>query len=320
MAALRLDVAQPLLLDSQPWQCRRKVSVLITLLVGTVLTLLLLSSPPFRGGLVPEEDMRAVSQAFRMAVPLRSDSSMRRVAAGAASYSVRGWQSFDAASDSAMSVAAAAGERGARIRPGDFLWSSYGMAANQALWGRASGAAFPCRLLSAIDGSSDEESKDSDKELAEEDRLRRDFLEGKIKGTRSQSEAYVIQFTCEVCKERSAKKVSKRAYHHGVVIIACPSCQARHLISDHKGYFKDERTTVEDLMRDKGQPVKRIGLFRFACDADGKVPADALMEPEVPDAKERMDRLLGPETTGPETTALATLPPPTPPPIFFDVG
>ena len=83
---------------------------------------------------------------------------------------------------------------------------------------------------------------------------------------------------------------SKRAYHHGIVIIQCPKCKnryvrsrkthnglpafskqydltrggwPRHLIADNLGWFKDERTgqgslrNIEEIMVSKGQQVTR---------------------------------------------------------------
>lgn len=82
---------------------------------------------------------------------------------------------------------------------------------------------------------------------------------------------------------------SKRAYHHGIVIIQCPKCKnryvvfakrttvfpcisendltyggrSRHLIADNLGWFKDERTgqgslrNIEEIMRSKGQQVTK---------------------------------------------------------------
>ena len=80
---------------------------------------------------------------------------------------------------------------------------------------------------------------------------------------------------------------SKRAYHHGIVIIQCKnryvvffvdcttahSCVrggdlthdgwSRHLIADNLGWLKDEQTgqdslrNIEEIMRSKGQQVTR---------------------------------------------------------------
>lgn len=45
--------------------------------------------------------------------------------------------------------------------------------------------------------------------------------------------AYELTFTCKQCSTRSSHRVSKQGYHHGTVLISCPGCKNRHLISDH---------------------------------------------------------------------------------------
>ncbi|CAG8531144.1 1004_t:CDS:2 [Ambispora leptoticha] len=66
-----------------------------------------------------------------------------------------------------------------------------------------------------------------------------------------------ISFTCKVCKHRSTKQMSRQAYDHGVVIIQCIVCKNHHLIADHLGWFRDERTTIETLMAEQGEKVQR---------------------------------------------------------------
>ncbi|KAB5580189.1 DNL zinc finger-domain-containing protein [Coniochaeta sp. 2T2.1] len=77
---------------------------------------------------------------------------------------------------------------------------------------------------------------------------------------RSPPPQYELTFTCVPCDTRSTHKVSKQGYHHGSVLIACPSCKNRHVISDHLKIFGDRRITVEDLLREKGQLVKKGAL------------------------------------------------------------
>lgn len=60
---------------------------------------------------------------------------------------------------------------------------------------------------------------------------------------------YQLTFTCDPCGTRSTHKVSKQGYHHGSVLIQCPQCKNRHVMSDHlnvskvstlrKGYVKE---------------------------------------------------------------------------------
>ncbi|KAI9228132.1 MAG: DNL zinc finger-domain-containing protein, partial [Piptocephalis tieghemiana] len=65
----------------------------------------------------------------------------------------------------------------------------------------------------------------------------------------------LLAFTCKRCNHRSHKTFSKTAYETGVVIIQCDGCQSRHLIADNKGWFRDGRVTIEDLVREKGGQV-----------------------------------------------------------------
>lgn len=44
---------------------------------------------------------------------------------------------------------------------------------------------------------------------------------------------YQLTFTCKPCKHRSSHEMSRQGYHHGTVLITCPECKNRHVISDH---------------------------------------------------------------------------------------
>ncbi|CAA9957288.1 Zf-DNL-domain-containing protein [Pyrenophora teres f. maculata] len=77
---------------------------------------------------------------------------------------------------------------------------------------------------------------------------------------RDQVPSYELTFTCNVCKTRSSHRLSKQGYHHGTVLIQCPDCKNRHLISDHLKVFSDKSVTIEDLMREKGSLVKKGSL------------------------------------------------------------
>jgi len=100
---------------------------------------------------------------------------------------------------------------------------------------------------------------------AAEEELRSQVAEGAVPGVTAE-EAYVLAFTCGVCNGRSAKKISKRAYHHGVVIAMCPHCDNRHLIADNLKWFGDEASDIESIMAEKGEEVKRLNQFRLAED------------------------------------------------------
>lgn len=45
--------------------------------------------------------------------------------------------------------------------------------------------------------------------------------------------SYQLTFTCKPCLERSTHDISKQGYHNGTVLITCPKCKNKHVISDH---------------------------------------------------------------------------------------
>lgn len=53
--------------------------------------------------------------------------------------------------------------------------------------------------------------------------------------TPAEQPAYELTFTCKPCSARSTHKVSKQGYHQGSVLIQCPGCKNRHVISDNMG-------------------------------------------------------------------------------------
>lgn len=72
---------------------------------------------------------------------------------------------------------------------------------------------------------------------------------------------YELTFTCTPCTRRSTHRISKHGYHRGSVLVTCPGCRNRHVISDHLGIFgSSDRPggwTIEDLLRERGEGVKR---------------------------------------------------------------
>lgn len=68
---------------------------------------------------------------------------------------------------------------------------------------------------------------------------------------------YHLSFTCRPCGERSNHVISKQGYHHGSVLVTCPGCKNRHVISDHLNIFGDRKITVEDLIREQGGIVRK---------------------------------------------------------------
>jgi protein import protein ZIM17 len=75
-----------------------------------------------------------------------------------------------------------------------------------------------------------------------------------ILGTKAK-EAYLFVYTCGVCGERSERKISKQAYHHGVVLVKCPGCEKNHLVADNLKWFEDGPVNIESIMKEKGQSV-----------------------------------------------------------------
>ncbi|KAL6232904.1 hypothetical protein BDW75DRAFT_9833 [Aspergillus navahoensis] len=87
---------------------------------------------------------------------------------------------------------------------------------------------------------------EEDAKAAEQNRLRRE-----------QEPAYQLSFTCKPCGERSSHRVSKHGYHRGTVLIQCPSCKNRHVISDNLGIFFEKGKTLDDLLQERGQAIMR---------------------------------------------------------------
>lgn len=66
-----------------------------------------------------------------------------------------------------------------------------------------------------------------------------------------------MTFTCKPCSTRSTHRVTKQGYYYGTVLITCPGCQNRHLITDHLAIFGEQGRTVEDILAENGELVKR---------------------------------------------------------------
>jgi protein import protein ZIM17 len=74
---------------------------------------------------------------------------------------------------------------------------------------------------------------------------------------RDQQPAYRLTFTCKPCGTRSSHHISKQGYHHGTVLIRCPTCFNRHIISDHLQIFLDNARTLEDILKKEGRTLTK---------------------------------------------------------------
>jgi len=95
------------------------------------------------------------------------------------------------------------------------------------------------------------------------------------------------------------KKFTKSAYHKGLVIIRCNGCKNNHLIADNYGWFRDNPTTIEDIMREKGEEIKKLkaeGLFQFSADspsdADAGITNEATQEKTKEKKEDKLDEKL----------------------------
>lgn len=65
----------------------------------------------------------------------------------------------------------------------------------------------------------------------------------------------MIAFTCKKCDTRSSHTFSKQSYQKGTVLIQCPGCKNRHLIADNLKIFKDNKFSLEEVLKAKGESV-----------------------------------------------------------------
>lgn len=69
---------------------------------------------------------------------------------------------------------------------------------------------------------------------------------------------YIIMYTCGVCNHRQSRSFSKNAYHEGVVLVRCESCDKMHLIADNLKWFDNFTQNIEEIMARKNQTVTKV--------------------------------------------------------------
>ena len=86
-----------------------------------------------------------------------------------------------------------------------------------------------------------------------------------IPGVKTEGEKYAIVYTCTVCETRSAKTISKKSYHHGLVIIRCPGCKNLHLIADHVGWIENKGWNIQDHFKgtDEVKMINNDNVFEL---------------------------------------------------------
>ena len=99
--------------------------------------------------------------------------------------------------------------------------------------------------------------------------------------TRQDVPAYEFTFTCKPCLHRSAHRISKQGYHHGSVLITCPSCKNRHIVSDHLRIFSEEGFSIEEAMRKSGELFRKGTL---GPDGDVEIWKDGMGTKSIPPA------------------------------------
>jgi protein import protein ZIM17 len=84
----------------------------------------------------------------------------------------------------------------------------------------------------------------------------------------------LIMFTCGVCNSKQGRTFSKDSYTKGVVLIRCEGCDNLHLIADNLGWFKDSKSNIETIMKEKGEQIYKYNskeTMEFVMKEDIKI-------------------------------------------------
>lgn len=80
-----------------------------------------------------------------------------------------------------------------------------------------------------------------------------------------------VSFTCTAddCGTRVSKMIRRSSYEKGTVLIQCPTCKVRHIISDNFGWYSDvsgNLNNIEKIAKSKGENVVRVSTDVFGLE------------------------------------------------------
>ncbi|KAI9886363.1 MAG: phospholipase C type enzyme [Watsoniomyces obsoletus] len=91
--------------------------------------------------------------------------------------------------------------------------------------------------------------------------------------------------------------MSGQAYHKGTVLITCPGCKNRHVISDHLMIFSEQGRSLEDILKEKGETITKATA---SSEADLEFLDDGSVKARVPKQLEGLTPMVPGETGWPK--------------------